>query len=362
MRALALAALLVTAGFLAGCTSEDRGGLPSDVQRQGWTINVTYPNGTTLEYRSDSDPEREDTDDDGINDFQEFQRGTDARKIDTDGDGLLDGTNQCPDEGSDRAERFRNNDILERPDEPGCFLGETPIEVHDLREHLNPTDAFTSDSPQIGNGLSDGEEIRGWEVQVVGGDAYHVWSNPKVPDTDGEGLHDGLEKQLSTDPQAEDTDDDGFRDLEDAAPLGNLVVELELTTIDLKQGQGIGGGAELLFEPGIAEDTETIGPVSIDDGRNEVELVATFDVDDTATDFDRGAGAGNWESPTRMVFHHDGTGGEEPIEVRSGENGHILEMDYVAFEDTWTGDAQGGGSEGPEAAVTVDLRSTVEAP
>lgn len=66
------------------------------------------------------------------------------------------------------------------------------------------------------DGLYDSEEQAGWTVTTlpVNGvsSTWPVTSNPHVADTDGDGLDDGLEKQLGTDPRDGDTDDDGLTD------------------------------------------------------------------------------------------------------------------------------------------------------
>jgi len=363
MRRVLAAALLVGAAVLAGCVdSEPTGGLPDDVAEDGWIVQATYPNGTVREYRATADPGVEDTDGDGLPDFQELDHGTDPRTIDTDEDGLLDGPNRCTDPGSETYQRFQAAGIVDVPGEPGCFFGETPLEIGDRSENLDPADAFTSDGGGIGNGLTDGEEVQGWEVQPVGGAPYHVWSNPSMPDTDGEGLHDGLEREHRLDPKLEDTDGDGVNDLRDAAPLGDLEVTVTLDEIDLEQSKDLRGGADLLFQARQGELVEQRGPESIDEGENDVDLEITLDVDDTASRFDDGAGAGTWEKPVYLTFEHDGEGGEEPIAVRSGEPEHVLELSYDAFAEEWTGDAPGGTSSGADASVAIDVASQVVAP
>ncbi|MEZ4249503.1 MAG: PKD domain-containing protein [Polyangiales bacterium] len=79
-------------------------------------------------------------------------------------------------------------------------------------------DATDSDA---GDGLSDYFEMRvGWMVEVDGPRprSYRVFSNPTMADSDGDGLTDGEELELGTDPQSRDTDEDGRDDGEDVAP------------------------------------------------------------------------------------------------------------------------------------------------
>ncbi len=354
--------LLVTATLLAGCSSSPQGGLPQEVQENGWTVEVTYPNGTTHSYHTTSDPDKTDTSGNGLNDFQEYQLGTDPRKLDTDDDGLLDGPNQCVDEGSQRHQAFQDADIVEHPDDAGCFLGEQPLTFRDLDVSIDPTDAYTSDNQDIGNGLTDSEEILGWTVQLEGGEDYWSYSNPRVPDTSGNGLHDGLEKALGTDPQLEDTDGDGVNDQLDAAPLGNLLVTFTLDEVFLKEDKTVlpGGGAELVVELIIEGDRHELGPYSLDPGENNLDVEHEIDVPDRTSGLEDGSGAGNWEREVHIAFWHNQTDGEE-VHVRQGSgNTHILQLTFAAFEDTWTGHAQNGTSSGQDADVTLDLESSVE--
>jgi hypothetical protein len=57
--------------------------------------SVTDENGTTY-FRPRSDPDKADTDDDGLDDLAEFEYGTDPFNPDTDGDGLRDGADPDP--------------------------------------------------------------------------------------------------------------------------------------------------------------------------------------------------------------------------------------------------------------------------
>ncbi|MFH0816795.1 MAG: hypothetical protein V1934_08300 [Methanobacteriota archaeon] len=68
------------------------------------------------------------------------------------------------------------------------------------------------------NGLSDGEEVSGWLVQVeidnapVADVTYTATSDPTKVNSDGDLLDDNMEKQSGTDPRYGDTDNDGLMD------------------------------------------------------------------------------------------------------------------------------------------------------
>lgn len=365
MRAWLLVALLLTVG-LAGCTTESRDGdgLSTEVEINGWTIRVEHADGQIRSYTVSSDPEASDTDGDGLDDFQEFQAGSDPEQIDTDGDRLADGPMICQPE-EDLHAKLVALDILTHPDKPNCYLGESRWELEGSIIRTEPSKANTDSNPTIGDDLNDGEEIEGWEV-TLGARTYHVWSNPsqRSTDTDSDGLHDGAEKRLGTDPKVKDTDGDGVGDAKDAAPLGNLVVTVHLDSITLKRDYKTLGGADLRVELYVGQDQRTIGPRSIDQGKTNIDESRRIDVDDTATELDDdGAGAGSWTAEITMAFFHQRSGEDDPIRVKSsGDPRHVLSMTFDAFDESWTGDASGGTSSGPDAEVTFDLTATVDAP
>ncbi|MCG3128827.1 MAG: hypothetical protein CHACPFDD_03721 [Phycisphaerae bacterium] len=70
-----------------------------------------------------------------------------------------------------------------------------------------------------GDGLSDSDEQRGWQVTLLrtNGQAAQrgVTSSPTNPDTDGDGLNDRLEKDIGSDPRSGDTDADQVTDAEE---------------------------------------------------------------------------------------------------------------------------------------------------
>ena len=98
-----------------------------------------------------------DSDGDGLDDLQEYLRGTNPLNPDTDGDGIPDGQ-------------------------------EVALGFNALLADLD------------GDGLSDGVELN----------TYHT--DPANADTDGDGIKDGVEVAKGASPNAVDTDNDGFND------------------------------------------------------------------------------------------------------------------------------------------------------
>ena len=149
---------------------------------QGALITCTPTSFAACGTAPTSDPQKADTDGDGLTDAVEKLLGLHPRKADTDGDGISD----------------RN--------EVRLVAGTTTWELV-----YDPRDA------DIDNDLrSDGAELNTpLVVQVFGKTPYSVSSDPRVADVDLDGLVDGLEAQAGTDPTKADTDGDGTTDAVD---------------------------------------------------------------------------------------------------------------------------------------------------
>jgi hypothetical protein len=159
-----------------------------------------------------------DTDGDGLSDYDEHQNGTDPSDASTTDDGLLDGHNVTLAPGDAHVALWRAAGIVEDP--PLTFVGKLDVcggVALDAR-------LWSADRP-VPDKLGDGEELRGWNI-TVHGVTRHVTSSPCVPDTDGDGLTDDVERALGTDPRSVDTDGDGVPDASDADPTANLGLEL----------------------------------------------------------------------------------------------------------------------------------------
>jgi hypothetical protein len=106
------------------------------------------------------------------------------------------------------------------------------------------------------DGLFDHEEVAGWVVTVslaTGGTlTRQVTSSPAIPDTDGDGLSDREEKQLSIDPRDDDTDDDGLSDFSDFNEI------FSDPTVQDSDGDGLSDGLEVNFfgTSAILSDTD----------------------------------------------------------------------------------------------------------
>jgi len=162
----------------------DGDGLPDPVE-----TNTGIYNGPT---DTGSDPNDTDTDDDGLDDYEEvIIYGTDPNKVDGDSDGLSD-FDEINTHGTDPTDADTDDDGLNDGDE---------INTHGT----DPLDADSDD-----DGLNDGDEIN-----VHGTD-------PLDADSDDDGLDDNAEINVyGTDPADADTDDDGLNDGDEVAAGSN---------------------------------------------------------------------------------------------------------------------------------------------
>jgi predicted outer membrane repeat protein len=147
----------------------DHDGLTDEQETKGWTIWVdlfglglgtdTFGN-TAGQYHVTSDPNNPDTDGDGLNDLEEFKRGTDPRKVDTDGDGLTD---------SEEINRWKTS----------------PISVDTDGDCRGPSGALIPNS-----NLFDGAELK---IDFANDHTHTPGINatsPNLADTDGDGRTD----------------------------------------------------------------------------------------------------------------------------------------------------------------------------
>jgi hypothetical protein len=134
-----------------------------------------------------------DSDKDGLSDdFESYVLGTDPKLYDTDGDGLNDFRER--DFGSDPRKRDSDGD-----------------DVDDYREVIVGTDPRSRDTD--GDTIDDRTELRAGTAFApdADGDGTPDWHEPR--DSDRDLLGDAEERWLRTNPQDEDSDQDGQSDL-----------------------------------------------------------------------------------------------------------------------------------------------------
>lgn len=181
-----------------------------------------------------SNPSRPDSDFDGLPDLAERILGTDPNKADTDNDGLSDF-----DELDDFEQFFGLNE------QHSAFS----IDGADSLQYGSSPTSFDTD----GDGLWDSTELVNGYRLVVPGESVprQIYTNPLTFDTDGDGLSDDDEFYYS-DATVIDTDEDGRSDrVENSSGTDPLVPDVSVTVtykrllLDRISDPGGAGGAEI---------------------------------------------------------------------------------------------------------------------
>lgn len=173
---------------------------------------------------SGTDPLNNDSDGDGITDGREFfgnyKQGiiikTDPLKVDTDGDGLSDREEQ---DGATISVESVNVIVLSDPteihsDTDGISDNEELCLTVVAEEIPNCIKTNPSANDTDGDGIDDEVEINGFNI-VVNGIEILVTSNPTLKDSNNDGLEDGFKKLNNLDPKLDDTDGDGLSDFDE---------------------------------------------------------------------------------------------------------------------------------------------------
>ncbi|WP_342304162.1 hypothetical protein [Methanolobus sp. ZRKC5] len=270
----------------------DGEGLRNIEEMNGWA--VSFVNSTGVFYVNvTSEPLINDTDYDGLTDYQEFNFFTNPRDVDTDDDGLTDyvewvlGTNI---KGYD-SDVDGLDDNLEMIFGTDPWLYDTDGDgVSDYYEYLNYSNPRDDDTD--GDGLNDSEELA-FNSSMLNpdsdgdmlpdGEEYNQSSDPRNPDTDGDGLDDGNESLYNTNLLLNDTDGDGVGDNEE---IENWMDPLNNDT----DGDGLDDYSELLNGTNpVFGDTRGNGindskdPYSL--APNVEEIWMTYDTDEDTEKF-----------------------------------------------------------------------------
>ncbi len=206
------------------------------------------------------DPMSDDTDGDGIKDRDELIFGSDPTKVDSDGDGLSDKQEYNGFRGKFLynghyfgAHYYANpravdsdSDGVKDSDEYAREQVHNPLSVDTDGDGLK--DKYDSDPLNVPSGsdsdsddLNDSIEQDGFTLTVSTSSStssVHFDSNSMSADSDGDGLSDYQEYQLSN-PRSDDTDSDGLKDINESQYLTN---PLHFDS----DGDGISDGDEVL--------------------------------------------------------------------------------------------------------------------
>ncbi|OYT29989.1 hypothetical protein B6U98_00815 [Thermoplasmatales archaeon ex4572_165] len=258
-RLMVIIFILFSTIMIMGCTGDDSKDTDGDSildasENLGWQITIYNIDGTTEKKMVYSDPNKIDTDGDGLNDYEEMIALSDPTDSDTDDDGLLDN------------------------DEEDSSLIHFDSWVINVKEQ---------------------------NVSVIAD--YSKQGNLATQyDSDFDGLTDSEEYLKGSNPGDEDTDGDGDGDFIDPEPLWNLQVKFIINKFTLKKNMDVGGGANLYFAMVIGDETiskEEVWDVSLNQekqinseyivdfpdrnayGTNEVKIrIAAYDEDDLFDD------------------------------------------------------------------------------
>ncbi len=252
---------------LAGCSGgsdkdTDGDGISDADEERGFEIIVDLL-GKRVGYRAYPDPTKADTDGDGLGDAFELQLfpPLDPTKADTDEDGLTD----C------QEALHSNRTECESPTWSGQTDGGTGTDPANAdsdagySRYVTNTLKFrdltgTTQTPvPWGDGISDGEELAGYNITIGDGWKRHIVTDPRKGDTDGDGLEDGEERYLyGSDPTMINTDGDGCDDGNDPVPAYPETYMAGLDTIELYRAFE-GNGANLVLQLNIGDKEYLIG-------------------------------------------------------------------------------------------------------
>lgn len=218
-----------------------------------------------------TDPDDPDSDNDGLSDFEEVMtHGTNPNVADTDGDGLADGTelNRVP--PTDPLNPDSDGDGLTDGDEVNNW-GTDPLDTDTDNDGLNDFD----DPDKTGTADNDGDGLKDdWEefyygdiyAQGPGDDVdadgcnnqceYDNFGDPTMPDTDGDGLTDGVEAGGAPPTRLDraDTDFDGITDPNEST-YGTNPTLTDTDGDDLTDGEEVG----VYFTDPLSPDTDGDG-------------------------------------------------------------------------------------------------------
>lgn len=259
---------MVFGGFFRAGDS-DKDGIYDDGETQGYDIIVHYINGTETIHVS-SNPNKKDTDDDGLNDFVELLNSTNPMDPDTDDDGLTD---------YEEIVTYGTNPLYQDQDD---------------------------------DKLKDGIEVNGWDV-TLRGTTTHVTSNVSKRDSDFDFFTDLQEYNARTDPNKKDTDGDNVWDSTDIDPLWNIKVTVDLINFTLLKS-----GAAPYFII-YAYDNYTITPVVAVNYNETVSLGDVYDLLNADIHDDVGGDTFNVRVSALDKNSQTAEGGDAPLAI-NGSN------------------------------------------
>jgi len=214
-----------------------------------WLVGVDTDNDgipDSIETATGTNPNDDDSDDDGIKDGNEDKNAngivddgeTDPRKKDTDGDGLQDGT------------EFGLTDPQGTGTNASVFIPDS-----DPSTTTNPLDPDTDKG-----GVPDGIEDTNHNGRVDSGETDPLNPADDYRDTDGDGIPDTVETATGTNPNDDDSDNDGIKDGNEDTNHNGVVDPGET---DPRKGDTDGDGLQDGTEIGLTEPQGTGTDISV---------------------------------------------------------------------------------------------------
>jgi uncharacterized repeat protein (TIGR01451 family)/MYXO-CTERM domain-containing protein len=308
-----------------------------------------------------------DTDGDGIYDDDETAIGTDPNDADSDDDGVPDGDEPDFDEDTDgdglinALDPDSDNDGLFDGTELGITMPNADTDVN--AGHFIPdADAGATTTDPLDADTDDGGVIDGAEDYNLDGAIDQGELDPNDPsddvnalDTDGDGLTDGTEMEIGTDPNDADSDDDGVLDGDEPNFSDDTDGDGDINALDQdSDGDGILDGTELgtdCSDPDTGDDCvpdadggeETTSPVNPDtdgggvpDGEEDANHNGQIDEgerdpNDPSDDMPQmtgsgGAGGGSSSSSSGSGSSSSGVGGAD-LESLLAQGGCVCGLD-----------------------------------
>jgi hypothetical protein len=311
------AILILSLVAFSGCTSEsdkDGDGLEDGLETRHWSPQTIELMDRRVVRTVSSDPTLVDTDGDGLTDNEEFFLRTDPRLVDTDEDGLTD----CQEAKHSRAgecespafdmENLADGGTGTDPRKADSDAGPSTYKV------LQPWVDEANQDPnaiRFGDGLSDGDEIKGLWIDV-GSRSVFVQPDPRKTDSDGDGIEDGEEIFIfHSDPTAADSDGDGCDDGHDLWPASDRPAFMGLDAITLTTGANVRFSATFLGE-GYGLASEGLNAPS-----GQRTSLAPIDVSVAAGSSCQLSTRDQWQEIQILVMEHD-TGASLDVSSHTG--------------------------------------------
>lgn len=326
-----------TCGCTVNCTDTDGDGIPDDTEK---TIGT--------------DPNDADTDDDGV---------MDGNEPDVTGDADMDGLIGAKDPDSDNDGLFDGTEMGLDCKGKGTAAGSTHcIADADSNTKTDPLDADTDDG-----GAKDGSEDLNHNGAKDAGETDpttgHGADDNDLKDDDSDGLTNGEEAAIGSDPKDADSDDDGVKDGDEKNPSDDTDGDKLINVLDpdsdndgLKDGTELGLGCDdpatnkakgFCVPDGDLGATKT-SPVDPDtdhggvkDGNEDVNLNGVKDSGETDPTATHGADDGSLQDSDGDGLSNgtEKTLGTDPNDADSDDDG-VKDGDEPNFADDTDGDGK----------------------